>query len=207
MRVRDVKWAVKDDRDKYYCVETNVTLYDNQIESFRFPITKNYFENLEKYGPAIASFLSKLKNVRGIEHLFISTFEVSVHMTGLNYISEEIRKAVEDFIYLCAKMEVAAEPNELLAELEIPEDKNSVIVDLNVEIVKTPFLLIKNKGSKKLVGLNVRLRKFLKALLEIPGVISVDVSYYKVTVNHAPLFDKIAIAQSITEEFMEFIKK
>ncbi len=207
MRVRDVKWAVKDDRDKYYCVETNVTLYDNQIESFRFPITKNYFENLEKYGPAIASFLSKLKNVRGIEQLFISTFEVSVHMTGLNYISEEIRKAVEDFIYLCAKMEVAAEPNELLAELEIPEDKNSVIVDLNVEIVKTPFLLIKNKGSKKLVGLNVRLRKFLKALLEIPGVISVDVSYYKVTVNHAPLFDKIAIAQSITEEFMEFIKK
>lgn len=206
MRSSDVKCAVKADREKYYSVETNAILYNKQIEVFRFPINQNYFEILAEYGVAIASLISRLKKIRGVDHIFVSTCEVSIHMAGLNRISDEIRKIVEDFIYLCARLEEGETPKQLALLNISRQETGQISIDVSTIITKRNLTLEKNYTERRLSGFDKEVKRLIKSLLNIEGVIKVEITYYKITIYYAPLFDRLTVAQDVVDAYIEFVK-
>lgn len=205
MRVKDVQRKVDMDRSSCYSVKTNVTLLKSKIELFDFPLEENYFELLSEHGPAVATLCSRLAKVRGVDQVFVSTYEITVHMGGLNEVTNDIRKIVNDFIDLAAIIEEVTDGDTIAALNYSMSPDSPLILDFNFEITKKPFRLSRKHTDKNLSGLNTSLKKFLKDLVAIEGVTEIEVSYYKITINQAPLFDKIEIGKKVVDSYIAFV--
>ncbi len=193
--------------DQWHEVKTNVKLVNTRIEAFNFPDKPSYFELVSKHGPAVASLVCRLYAERGLESIYIHPYEITVHLAGANKVTDRIREIVKDFIYQSANLE---DVNEMGVEVQVTlfsEDPSIIALDFNFEVTKKLFKFSKKYTDKNLKGLNTNLQKFLKKLVAIDGINGVEVSYYQIVIDRAPLFDIEAIMEEIMVAYVEFAGK
>lgn len=190
---------------RHYSLTTNVKLIDTAIEHFDFPFKTAYLDMLEEFGPAVASFYKRVSNIRGVEDVFIKPYEVSVHMAGLNVVTDEVKKILEDFIYLSAYYEEIV-VKDITMRVSFDQNESApIVLDFSRQISNKSIKLDKHFRQNRLKGMNNNLINLICDFFAVEGIISVDISDYKIDVYVAPLFDKIAVSAETVELCTKFL--
>jgi len=135
--------------------------------------------------------LYALNKVKGIEHVFVNQYSVSVHLHELFEVGPQIDKAVENCIVMAAifekinattKLVIRTFPNRNIREYTTTVE----ICDTNRESFYRP---LRASSEEPLKRLGKKGRAIVESLIKIPGVIEVAIEPYEVRVEIAPAFE------------------
>lgn len=177
--------------DRYAQFNTTTEVGQSVIEMFDFPIRNLDIVDLAiKHGIPVAVMIYSLTKIKGVEHVFVKPYSISVSMERHFHWDRQIDKIVENSIALAAIVEsLNSRPKLIVNSFPNQEVRE---YSLDVEICETRremfYRPLRETSENPMNRLGKIGKALVKNIMSIPGVTEIDIDPYCLRIHIAEAF-------------------